>query len=217
MSRVFPQQCLRAPPFCKSLCILSSQSYNPRNSKASLCSRGCRLVKNTTGSTDQIYTLYLGDTNLASRWEGVRLPRASGKSPGFPGSSPELPRKFFGDFPGSSLTVELNSNPGVPRKFSRLPRKFPELPRRFPGLPWRSALFSGKPDTLSWLAKTSSEHPDALKESIPKTETCACNTVDAKFIINVSPDNFCVTEVITQNKLIPQELLFASSAGNCKT
>ena len=35
------------------------------------------------------------ETNLASRWEGVRLPRASGKSPDFPKvsrTSPEVPR-----------------------------------------------------------------------------------------------------------------------------
>ena len=57
-----------------------------------------------------------------------------------PRTSPEVPRtspEVFGDFPGSSLTVELNSNPEVPRKFPRLPRKFPGLPRRFPGLPGR--------------------------------------------------------------------------------
>ena len=35
--------------------------------------------------------------------------------PGLPLKFHELPRKFFGDFPGSSLTVELNSNPEVPR------------------------------------------------------------------------------------------------------
>ena len=73
--------------------------------------------------------------------------QASGKSR----TSPEVPqtsRKFFGDFPGSSLTVELYSNPGVPRKFPRLPRKFPGLPWRFPGLP-KGQPFSGKPDTLS--------------------------------------------------------------------
>ena len=69
------------------------------------------------------------ETNLASRWKGVRLPRASGKSPDFPG------RKFFGDFPGGSLTVEQSSNPGVPRKFPGLPRKFPKLPRKFPDFP----------------------------------------------------------------------------------
>ena len=53
---------------------------------------------------------------------------------GSPRTSPEvfgrLPRKFLGDFPGSSLAVELYSNPAVPRKFPRLPRKFPGLPRR---------------------------------------------------------------------------------------
>ena len=60
-----------------------------------------------------------------------------------PRTSPEVSRtspEVFGDFPGSSLTVELNSNPEVPRKFPRLPRKFPRLPRKFPGLPWRSAV-----------------------------------------------------------------------------
>ena len=66
------------------------------------------------------------ETNLASRWEGVRLPRASGKSPDFPGSSPNFPGSFSAtspevlslwnltaiqrfpgsspNFPGSSLT-----------------------------------------------------------------------------------------------------------------
>ena len=63
-----------------------------------------------------------------------------------PRTSPEVPRtspEVLGDFPGSSLTVELNSNPEVPRKFPRLPRKFPGLPRKFPGLPWRSAVSLG--------------------------------------------------------------------------
>ena len=132
------------------------------------------------------------ETNLASRWEGVRLPRASGKSPDFPGSSletnvgsrwkgvrlprasgkvPRLPQKFpalrfscgisgifleisasekyfsdSGKWPfhtppihtptkcrGIRLTVELYSNPGVPRKFPRLPRNFPGSFPDFPG------------------------------------------------------------------------------------
>ena len=63
-----------------------------------------------------------------------------------PRTSPEVPRtspEVFGDFPGSSLTVELNSNPEVPRKFPRLPRKFPGLPWKFPGLPPRSAVSLG--------------------------------------------------------------------------
>ena len=98
-------------------------------------------------------------TNLASRWEGVRLPRASGKSPDFPGNSPNFPRKFFGDFPGSSLTVELNSNPEVPRKFPRLPRKFPKLPRKFPDFP------GGQPLSLGSLTPS----PDSQKLSLLKT------------------------------------------------
>ena len=81
-----------------------------------------------------------------SFWKVPGLPR---KFAGLPRKFAKLPQKFFGDFPGSSLTVELSSNPDVPRKFPRLPRKFPKLPRKFPGLPRRSAPFSGKPDTLS--------------------------------------------------------------------
>ena len=79
--------------------------------------------------------------------------------------------------------MELNSNPGVPRKFPRLPRKFPGLPRRFPGLPRRSTPFSGKPDTLSWLAKTLSElHPwKGLKKGTVAAASvllggCSCST-----------------------------------------
>ena len=57
-------------------------------------------------------------TNLASRWKGVRLPGASGKSA--PQSSPNFPS----DFPGSSLTAELNSNPEVPQKFLGEPLRY---------------------------------------------------------------------------------------------
>ena len=77
------------------------------------------------------------------------LPRKSWTSPEVPRTSPEV----FGDFPGSSLTVEPNSNPEVPRKFPRLPRKFPD----FPGSSPEVSRFSGKPDTLFWLTKTFSE------------------------------------------------------------
>ena len=39
------------------------------------------------------------ETDLASRWEGVKLPRASGKSPDFPGSSPNFPGRFSATSP----------------------------------------------------------------------------------------------------------------------
>ena len=63
--------------------------------------------------------------------------RVTGRESGSPellGSSrtsPEVPRtspEVLGDFPGSSLTVELNSNPEVPRKFPKLPGSSPNFP-----------------------------------------------------------------------------------------
>ena len=65
---------------------------------------------------------------------------------GSPRTSPEVPRtspEVFGDFPGSSLTVELTGNPEVPRKFPKLPRKFPKLPRKFRDFPGGRALSLG--------------------------------------------------------------------------
>ena len=101
-------------------------------------------------TTEKMFTLDLMRVCLAAFF-GDKFGESLGGSqatlsfwevPGLPRKFPKLPRKFFGDFPRSSLTVELNRNPGVPRKF-------PELPRKFPGLPRRSAPFPGKPDTLS--------------------------------------------------------------------
>ena len=74
---------------------------------------------------------------------GSQAPPSFWEVPGLPRKFPELPRKFFHDFPGSSLTVELNSNPEVPRNFPRLPRKFPGLPRKFPDFPGGQPLSLG--------------------------------------------------------------------------
>ena len=90
------------------------------------------------------------ETNLASRWEGVRLPRASEKSrtsPKVPRTSPEVP----GDFPRSSLKC-----PEVPRKFPRLPLKLPGLPRKSPDFP------RGQPLVLGSLTPS----PDSQKLSL---------------------------------------------------
>ena len=74
------------------------------------------------------------ETNLASRWEGVRLPRASGKSLDFPGSSPNFPGSFSATSPEVLSLWNLTAIQGS-RKFPRLPRKFPGLPRKFPDFP----------------------------------------------------------------------------------
>ena len=87
---------------------------------------------------------FIGDEFGESLGAG-QAPPGFWKAPALPRKFPELPRKFFGDFPGSSLslTVELNSNPEVPRKFPRLLRKFPGLPRKFPD--FLSLLFGDAP------------------------------------------------------------------------
>ena len=92
-------------------------------------------------------------------------------SPKFPG----LPRKFFGDFPGSSLTVELSSNPEVPRKFPTLPRKFPKLPRKFPDFP------GGQPLSLGSLTPS----PDSQKLSL--TNFCGHGRLPFHMTVLASP------------------------------
>ena len=98
----------------------------------------------------------LGD-KVGESLGGSQGPPSFWKVPGLPQKFHKLSRKFFGHFPGSSLTVELDSNPGVPWNFPRVPGKFPGLPQKFPGVRTRSAPFPGKPDSLSWLAKLFSE------------------------------------------------------------
>ena len=87
---------------------------------------------------------------------------------GRPRTSPEVPRtspEVFGDFPGSSLTVELNSNPEVPRKFPKLPRKFPKLPRKFPKLPRKFRDFpGGQPLSLGSLTPSPESQKLSLRE-----------------------------------------------------
>ena len=98
---------------------------------------------------------FIGD-KFGESLEGSQAPPSFWEVPRLPRKSPELPRKFFGDFPGGSLTVELSSNPGVPRKFPGLPRKFPKLPRKSPDFP------GGQPLSLGSLTPS----PDSQKLSL---------------------------------------------------
>ena len=69
------------------------------------------------------------EINLTSHWEGVRLPRVSGKSLDFPGSSP-----------ATSLEVLSLWNLTAIQRF---PGSFPDSPVKSPGLLRRSALSLG--------------------------------------------------------------------------
>ena len=93
---------------------------------------------------------------LACRWDGVRLPRASGKP--LPLDLPEVSRTSPATFLGPLSVWSLEQSRGS-RKFPRLPRKFPWLARKFPGPSprERSTPLPGKPDTLGWLTKSSAQ------------------------------------------------------------
>ena len=100
-----------------------------------MCLWGLKIeLQDLTGPNTKPHCTYLflvWETDLASRWEGVRLPKASGKSPGFPGSSPNFPGSFSATSPnfshcgGGSPEVSQTS-PDVPRTF---PGSCPDFPR----------------------------------------------------------------------------------------
>ena len=100
-------------------------------------------------------TQFFGD-KFGESLGGSQAPPSFWEVPGLPRKFLKLPQKFFGDFPGSSLTVELNSNPEVPQKFPKLPRKFPKIPRKFLDFP------GGQPLSLGSLTPS----PDSQKLSL---------------------------------------------------
>ena len=106
-----------------------------------------------------LVTRTLLDTNLASRWEGVRLSRASGKSPDFAGS-----------FPATSPEVlslwNLTAIQRLPGNFLTF-RKFPRLPRKFPG---------SQPLFLGSLTLSSKEHSSEFGRS-KSVDYCAVTCI----------------------------------------
>ena len=75
------------------------------------------------------------EKNLASRREGVSLPRASGKSPDFPGSSPNFPGSFSATSPEVLSLWNFTAIQGFPGSFPNLPGSSPDFPRSFPDFP----------------------------------------------------------------------------------
>ena len=87
---------------------------------------------------------------------GSQAPPSFWEAPGLPRKFPELPRKFFGVLPGSSLTVELHSNQRFPGSFPDFPRSFPDFPGSSPDFP------GGQPQSLGSLTPS----PDSQKLSL---------------------------------------------------
>ena len=79
--------------------------------------------------------LFLLETDLASHWEGIRLPRASGKFPDFPGSSPNFPGSFSTTSPEVLSLWNLTGIQGFPGSFPDFPGSSPDFPRSFPDFP----------------------------------------------------------------------------------
>ena len=96
------------------------------------------------------------DTNFASRWEGVRLPRASGKSPDFPGSSPNFPGSFSTTSPEVLSLWNLTANQRFPGSFPNFPGSSPNFPGSSPNFP------GGQPLPLGSLKPS----PDSQKLSL---------------------------------------------------
>ena len=130
----------------------------------------------------------LGDTSGESLG-GSQAPLSFWQVPGLPRKFPELPWKFFGDFPGSSLTVELNGDPGVHRKFPKLPRKFPRLPRKFPDFPGGQPLSLGSltpcPDSQNSFSELHPDPTSSLKNMTSASVSASVSAVVAKVLKNV--------------------------------
>ena len=114
------------------------------------------LQWNNPRSTGKWFCFFSWRQILASRWEGVRLPRTSGKSPTspeVPRTSPEVFRRLPRKLSRCGTWQQSRGSPEVSQTSPEVPQTSPEVP----GLPRRSAPFSGKPGTLSWLTKTFSD------------------------------------------------------------
>ena len=97
------------------------------------------------------------ETNLASRWEGVRLPRASGKSPDFPGSSPNFPGSFSATSPEVLSLWNLTAIHGFTGSSPDFPGSSPDFPGGFPDFP------GGQPQKLSLSETRTWEHASREK------------------------------------------------------
>ena len=88
------------------------------------------FAENFANFTLEIAGAYISDweRNLASRCEGVRLLRASGKFPDFPGSSPNFSGSFSATSPEVLSLWNLTAIQGLPGSFPDFPGSSPNFP-----------------------------------------------------------------------------------------
>ena len=80
---------------------------------------------------------------MASHWEGVRFPRASRKSPDFPGTSPNFPGSFSATSPEVLSLWNLTTIQRFPGSFPDFPGSSPNFPGGFQDFPGGQPLFLG--------------------------------------------------------------------------
>ena len=114
-----------------------------------------------TFSPEFLHLLEFGD-KFGESLVGSQAPPSFWEVPGLPRKFPTLPRKFLGDFPGSSLTVgNLTAIPGFPGSFPDFPGSSPDFPGSFPDFP------GGQPLSLGSLTPSLKTLTSLNKESRP--------------------------------------------------
>ena len=96
------------------------------------------------------------ETNLASRWEGVRLPPSFWDVPGLPRKFPELLRKFSATSPEVLSLWNLTA-------IQRFPGSFPNFPGSSPNFPGSSGT---SPEVSPFLWEALTPSPDSQKLSL---------------------------------------------------
>ena len=102
---------------------------------------------------------------MASRWEGVRLPRASGKSPDFPRSSPNFPGSFLVTSPEVLSLWNSTAIQRFPGSFPDFPGSSPNFPRGPPDFP------GGQPLSLGSVTPSPDSQKLSLNTICPETIT----------------------------------------------
>ena len=99
---------------------------------------------------------------------GSQAPPSFWRVPGLPRKFPELPRKFFGDFPGTSLTVDFKAIQRFPGSSPNFPGSSPDFPGSFPdfagGQPLSLGSLTPAPDSQK-LSLRIFGHPDTFEDA----------------------------------------------------
>ena len=169
------------------------------------CKPSWAIMASASGLSGLDWSYSISETNLASHWEGARLPRASGKSPDFPGSSPNLPGSFSATSPEVLSLWNLTAIQGLPGSFPDFSGSSPDFPGSFLDFPGGQPLSLGSltpsPDSQKLSLKIlvrSWRHKEVLGSCVPQFGTTkgkpslrwCCGNDGPNDIIFTNPSSF---------------------------